>query len=161
MQLRVAAAFSKSPVRTLAAAPHAQLSDPSLSKERYVWTCESACAFQGNHWATQVNTPENDHVCIFILFFVNLQLAARECFPLLRLPSHGREAAAAARKSSGKPLMDNYATTPRPQHLAPLSFLLHKNNNKQVADPAVRFCHSFPTVGAADAEKFPFFRMHI
>lgn len=79
----------------------------------------------------------------------------------LSLLVHGREAAAAARKSSGKPLMDNYATTPRPQHLAPLSFLLHKNNNKQVADPALRFCHSFPTVGAADAEKFPFFRMHI
>lgn len=57
--------------------------------------------------------------------------------------------------------MDNYATTPRPQHLAPLSFLEHKNNNKQVVDPAVRFYHSFPTVGVADAEKFPFFRMHI
>lgn len=71
------------------------------------------------------------------------------------------EAAAAARKSSGKPLMDNYATAPRPQHLAPLSFLLQKNNNKQVVDPAVRFCHSFLIVGAADAEKFPFFRMHI
>lgn len=104
---------------------------------------------------TYTDTLENCHVFIF----VNLQLAGKECFPLP--PMHGREAAAAARKSSGKPLMDNYGTTPRPQHLAPLSFLLHKNNNKQVVDPAVRFCHSFPTVGAADAEKFPFFRMHI
>lgn len=76
-------------------------------------------------------------------------------------PVRGGEVAGAARKSRGKPLMDNYAMTPGPQHLAPLSLLLHKNNNKQVADPAVRFCHSFPTVGAADAEKFPFFRMHI
>lgn len=83
------------------------------------------------------------------------------CLFFLSLTLHGREAAAAARKSSGKPLMDNYATTSRPQHLAPFSFLLHKNNNKQVVDPAVRFCHSFPTVGEADAEKFPFFRMHI
>lgn len=81
--------------------------------------------------------------------------------PLHPAPLYGREAAAAARKSSGKSLMDNYAIAPRPQHLAPLSFLLQKNNNKQVADPAVRFCHSFLTVGAADAEKFPFFHMHI
>ncbi len=109
------------------------------------------------HRQTYTDTLKNYHVFIF----VNLCLAGRECFPPLSLLLHGREAAAAARKSSGKPLMDNYATTPRPQHLAPLSFLLHKNNNKQVVDPAVRFCHSFPTVGAADAEKFPFFRMHI
>lgn len=110
-----------------------------------------------SHTGKHTQTLENYHVFIF----VNLRLAGRECFPPLSLPLHGREAAAAVRKSSGKPLMDNFATTPRPQHLAPLSFLLHKNNNKQVADPTVRFCHSFPTVGAADAEKFPFFRMHI
>lgn len=74
---------------------------------------------------------------------------------------HGGEAAAAPRKSGGKPLMDNRATTPGPQHLAPLSLLLHKNNNKQVADLPGGFATVFPTVGAADAEKFPFFCMHI
>ncbi len=138
-----------------------------VSGSRGRCTCERACVhvcfreITEPHRQTYTDTLENYHVFIF----VNLWLAGRECFPLLSpslsLILHGREAAAAARKSSGKPLMDNYATTPRPQHLAPLSFLLHKNNNKQVADPAVRFCHSFPTVGAADAEKFPFFRMHI
>lgn len=65
------------------------------------------------------------------------------------------------RKSGGKPLMDKCATTPGPQHLAPLSLLLHKNNNKQVADLPSGFATVFPTVGAVDAEKFPFFCMHI
>lgn len=121
--------------------------------------CERSCVHEcfreitEPHRQTYTDTLGNYHVFIF----VNLQLAGRECFPLLSLALHGREAAAASRKSSGKPLMDNYATTPRPQHLAPLSFLLHKNNNKQVDDPAVRFCHSFPTVGAAVAEKISIF----
>lgn len=123
--------------------------------------CATACVHECFREVTephrQTDTLENYHDFIF----VNLQLAGENVFLFFSLPQHGREAAAAARKSSGKPLMDNYATTPRPQHLAPLSFLLHKNNNKQVVDPAVRFCHSFPTLGAANAEKFPFFRMHI
>ena len=91
--------------------------------------CERACVHEcfreitEPHRQTYTDTLGNYHVFIF----VNLRLAGRVCFPLLSLslsPLHGREAAAAARKSSGKPLMDNYATTPRPQHLAPLSFFI-------------------------------------
>lgn len=109
------------------------------------------------HRQTYTDTLENYRVFIF----VNLHLAGRVFSSSLSSLYMVGEAAATAGKSSGKPLMDNYATAPRPQHLAPLSFLLQENNNKQVDDPAVRFCHSFQTVGAVDAGKFPFFRMHI
>lgn len=96
------------------------------------------------------------------LFSPNLRLAGRG--PALLSPPSPDTAEGPLRpprKSGVKPLMDNLATTPGPQHLAPLSFLLHKNNNKQVADLPGGFATVFPTVGAADAEKFPFFCMHI
>lgn len=116
-----------------------------------------ASAFQGNHCATQVNTWKS----VFTVFSQIYDSQEEDTPPPPPISWHGGEAAAAPRKSGGKPLMDNRTTTPEPQHLAPLSLLLHENNNKQVADLLGGFATVFPTVGAVDAEKFPFFCMHI